>query len=226
MPSLISNFEILSSCPAGPQYPLSNINLLRETTEATFLNDFLGSDFYSLMLKDAIDYTKVKSWEQKTYSSGEIVFYNYSILKSTVSLNDLEPSATNDNWKIAPKFNKEIYSKIWNPYLKNIIAFTVYKKCAPLDTIQSGANGLTVKSNDGNAGFVTASKTDQENYLRHLGNLINDMTNELKKYIIEQNNLYLSDNTKGYDYSLINFIKDETKGNIQRPNRRRIKYRY
>lgn len=225
MSSLISNFEIINSSPAGPQYPLSNINLLRETTEATFLNDFLGSEFYQLMLADAINYSKVKAWEQRNYTSGEMVFYNYSILKSTVSLNDSEPSYANENWKLAPKFNTEDYAAIWNPYLKNILAFTIYKKAVPFDTIMSGANGLMVKSTDGNAGCVTVSKNDQENYLRHLGSLINDMTNELKKYIIDQNNLYLSDKTKGYDYSLVAFIKDETKGNIERPQRRRIKYK-
>lgn len=226
MHSLISNFEVINSSPAGPQYPLSNINLLRVTTEKTFLNDFLGEEFYQLMLTNAIDYSRVKAWEQKSYSSGELVWYNFSVLKSMVSLNTTEPSYSNNDWVLADKFRKKDYAAIWEPYLKNIIACTIYKKCVPLDTVMSGANGLTVKVNDGNSGNVTASKQDQENYLRHLGNVINDMTNELKKYIIEQNELYLSDNTKGFDYSKISFCKDESIGNIQRPQRRRIKFRY
>jgi len=208
MSSLMSAFEIKKYSTAGSSYQSDNINLVKEFIEREFFIECVGEDYYALMLKDAVNFELTTEWRQgTTYSSGDFVLYGGEIMESCQSLNTTEPTLENPKWKIATKFRKKSFQAIWEKHLRYILANKIYKESLPYDTIRSGAKGLTIQMQDG-SGIASALKGDIEYILVHIQKHIDIQVDAFKKYVINQNELYKADNTKGYDFSLIKFVED------------------
>jgi len=208
MQNLITPFEVVKYSAAGNSYPLDNIRLLIQILEREFMISCIGEDYYNLMLNNVRKFDTAKAWVKATsYSAGDYVIYNGAILESCVSLNNTEPSVINDKWKEPAKFTKKAYNSLWDLYLKNILAFKIYKEAIPHDTIKSGAKGLVVSGADG-SGAATATHKDVEYILRHIQNNIDLLVSGLNKYITDQYDLFKTDSTKGFDFSEVKFIKD------------------
>lgn len=208
MYSLMCAFEVKKYSTAGSSYQSDNINLVKEFIERDFFIECIGEDFYNLLLKDSRSFEDATEWRQGvTYSSGDLVIYNGEILESETGLNTTEPVIPLTKWRIATKFKKPAYNAIWEKHLRYIIANKIYKECLPYDTIRSGAKGLTVQLQD-QSGIMAAPKSDIQFILAHVQKHIDIQVDAFKKYVINQNDAYKTDKTKGYDFSLIKFVED------------------
>lgn len=209
MRTLLSPFEVIKYSAAGSSYPLDNIRILIPIYELEFMLSCLGEDFYNAMLKDKNSFEVAKQWVKgTTYNSGDLVIYNGSILECCNSLNSTEPSITNDKWREPDKFKKKSFNALWEYYLRSILAFKVYKEAIPQDTIKSSAKGLVVTAQD-QSGAMTAQNKDIEYVLRHIQNQIDIQVNGMKNFITSKHKEFTKDSTKGYDFSTVNFIKEE-----------------
>lgn len=206
--SLISPFEVIKYSGAGPSYPVDNIRLLIPIYERDFLIGCIGDTYYNLLLKDVRKFETATVYvKNQSYTAGDYVIYNGAILESCISLNTTEPSVINDKWKEPSKFTKKAYNGLWDNYLRNILAFVIYKEAIPYDTIKSGAKGLIVSESD-QSGATTADSRTIEYVLRHKQKHIDLLISGLKKYITDQYELFKADSSKGADYSEVSFIKD------------------
>lgn len=209
MKTIITPFEVKASSTAGRNYPLDNIRVLLPITERDFIYSTLGSDFYDDLLKNRRDFKTAQLWDKtKTYTGGDLVIYEFCVFESKDINNTSEPSTINEKWVIADKFTKKAYNLLYDMFLKNILAFKVYKEALPLDTIKSDAKGLTITGQD-QAGTQTALSKDIDFVQRNIQSQIDRLVEHMICWIKEQHELWKADNTKGLDFSKAKIIKTE-----------------
>ena len=184
----------------------------------------LGSDFYTSMLKDVRDVSLATIWERgEEYKSGAFVIYDGLIFESCSSVNTTEPGFGNDKWKVAPKFNKKAFNALYDNHLRAVISFAVYKAALPLDTIKSSAKGLTVSTQD-SSGSMTAQTKDIDYVQRSIQKQLDMMIEQMVCWMIEQNETYKLDNSKGLDFSACNIIKVEDPITLTNNQQRKIAF--
>ncbi|HNC36749.1 MAG TPA: hypothetical protein PLD32_09290 [Saprospiraceae bacterium] len=223
MKTIISPLEVRAYSPADRSYPLDNIRVLLPATERTVFSSALGSDFYDKMLKDTRDFSKATIWEQGEYKAGDFVIYDGVIFESCSTANTSEPEFTNEKWKIADKFRKKEFNQLYENHLRAVLAFAVYKAALPMDTIRSSAKGLSVSASD-QSGSVTASAKDIDYVQRSIQQQLDQMIDQMVCWIIEQNELYKTDPTKGLDFSTCNVIKLDEEVTLTGNGGRRIAF--
>ncbi|NOT37204.1 MAG: hypothetical protein HOP11_07480, partial [Saprospiraceae bacterium] len=195
MKTLLTPFEVIKYSQAGNSFPLDNVRRLIPVIEIDFMDYCFGLDYYNLLLRNVKTYEKAVIWKAGTYNSGDVVIYNGSLLESCNSANSTEPSVLNDKWKEVEKFTKKEYNKLWETHIRDVLSNKIYKESVPFATIQSGAKGLTVNAQD-QSGNMTAPAKDIDFLCRTIQNQIDMMMNNMKRFIITQNDEYKKDNTK------------------------------
>lgn len=224
--TLLTPFEVIKNSPAGNQYPLDDIRQLIPVIERDFMKNCLGLDYYDLLLKNCKTYETATIWKAGTYTSGQVVIYNGSLLESCVISNTTEPSIGNDKWKEVDKFTKKEYNKLWEVHLKSVLCYKIYKESIPYATIKSNAKGLTINAQD-QSGNMTATSKDIDFVCRTIQNQIDIMMSSMKDFIIDEHDKWKKDNTKGIDFSNVNFIKEDCSDCIvPGKHNRRVFFRY
>mgnify|MGYP000845371710 CR=1 FL=1 len=223
MKTLISPLEVRAYSPADRNYPLDMIRVVLPSTERTIFSNALGSDYYDIMLKDSRDFSKATIWEEGEYKSGEFVIYDGLIFESCSTANTTEPGFGNDKWKVADKFAKKAFNQLYENHLRAVLAFSVYKAALPLDTIRSSAKGLTISAQD-QSGSVTAQTKDIDYIQRSIQQQIDQMVDQMICWIIQQNEAYKTDSTKGLDFSACNVISLDEDVTLADNGQRRIAF--
>lgn len=207
--AIITPFEVRKYSPAGPHYPLDNIRLMLDVIEFDFFRLCLGVDLYDAMRKDARRWDAATLWNpSSTYNTGDLVVYDGAVLESTKASNTSEPSGLNDSWKEAAKFTKKTYNTMWEAHLRRLLAFDAYRQTLTYDTIKSGAKGLSITTQD-QSGAMTAPVKEIEYTKTTIQRHIDVMVESMKKWIIDQHQMWKDDNTKGIDFSAVSFIADD-----------------
>lgn len=207
--SILTPFEVRKYSPAGAHYPLDNIRLMMDIIEYDFFSKCLGLDIYEAMKKDFRVWDQATLWDSEiTYKSGDFTIYDGAVLESEASNNTTEPGPDNEKWKEAAKFKKKNFNALWEYHLQRILAFDIYKRTLTYDTIKSGAKGLNVSAAD-QSGAMTAPVKDIEYTKSSIQRDIDTMVGSMKKWIVDQHELFTDDATKGYDFSLVGFISED-----------------
>ena len=117
-----------------------------EDTEESYLNDLFGEDNYQLLLDDLVDYSDKPKWDDETtYSEDDIVCYEGEYFVLLVEHNTTsDPPNCNDEWELAPKFEKDCYNEMWNEgRLKKLLSWRIYAEAVPFYPEVLGAAQFT-----------------------------------------------------------------------------------
>lgn len=138
------------------------------------------------LIADAIDRTFAMTFQSGvSYQEDDLVYANCGFYKSLIDNNtDLVTVVT--SWEKLKRFNKECYNKLWDLYLKKLIALTAVYKAMPYATYQASNKGLSKFSTDA-SGAETVSERE---FTRWEERLKQDIT-VLKERVIK----YLNENT-------------------------------
>lgn len=222
--TLLTPLEVRAYSPADRTYPLDNIRVILPSVEMDIFSSALGGDFYTSMLKDVRDVSAAIIWKRgDEYKSGALVIYDGLIFESCSSVNMTEPGFGNEKWKVAPKFNKKAFNALYDNHLRSVVSFAVYKAALPLDTIKSSAKGLTISGAD-QSGSMTAQVKDIDYVQRSIQKQLDLMIEQMVCWMVEQNETFKTDNTKGLDFSACNIIKVEDPITLTNNDRRKIAF--
>jgi hypothetical protein len=112
--------------------------------ERRFAREFLGKDYYDLLIADLIDYAGTDEYDSgTTYNQNDTVLYFGAILKSLVNANDTAPCDDDGTkWEVAPKFQTECYQNLWTDYLREYLALYIAAEVIDYTTYPLGNKGV------------------------------------------------------------------------------------
>jgi len=228
MDFIISSYEVARFSIVGREYPLTNIKKLKNDIELSFFSDCLGLDLYEEMIENSkeISYANVLEWKDTTtYSTGNKCFFFDTVYQSKVDSNtNKKPGhdVAEDYWKLANKFTNEDFQTLYETYLRDLLANLIVKEVLALDSIQMGGKGITMAAAPDQHGNITADVKTIEYQLRRIQTIIDRKTELMNRYLVSQYKLFLSDNSTGYDWSIVPFVKDECE-KCETPNKKGIR---
>jgi hypothetical protein len=149
MKTLIQPFEVILNAPVRKDYPIGYVCDHIFRVEQKIFSECLGLDLLKDMIDKCIQYSG-QGWDNcKDYQIDEIVVIDGVYFKSLERKNgNSENPIDSDKWIQAKKFENECYNELWECYLKNILAYSVIYTSITYKTIQAGAKGLVVMTED------------------------------------------------------------------------------
>ena len=209
MKTLIQPFEVIINAPVRKDYPIGYVCDHIFRVEQKIFSECLGLDLLKDMIDKCIQYSG-QGWDNcKDYQIDEIVVIDGVYFKSLENGNSENP-IDSDKWIQAKKFENECYNELSECYLKNILAYSVIYTSITYKTIQAGAKGLVVMTEDDT--FMTgAGEKGLSMFKKELLIDISDLKELMHTYIQTK---------EGCFESLKNDICGESKCNSKSQNRR------
>jgi len=143
--TIITAWEVVKYSPASDNYPTGKIAEQVYQKEIRFARDWLGKDFYDLLVADLVDYGTVEKWSSTgTYANGDFVDYFGTILKSLADVNQTAPCDDDGTkWRVADKFQTGCYENLWKLFLRRYLALYILSGVLDYQTYNIGAKGPT-----------------------------------------------------------------------------------
>ena len=223
---MITSFEVLKYSGAGRDYPTALFCRLIPQIEQEFVRKCIGQDLWNY-LKESLTPTpaNVLMWvDCDVYSDGDVVNYFGTLFTSLVDNNNTLPETGVAEWELFERFTTEGANLIWDLYLVNILAMTVYKESLVQTTFRSGAGGLVINSGD-STGFRAAKKDEiqdvrsllSSNIERATTNLVEWLENNATEYELPMPDICSGSNcnTQGKYSRRWNFRKSKTVTNTE-----------
>lgn len=141
--TIITAWEVVRYSPASDNYPTAKIANLIYRKEIRFARDWLGKDFYDLLIADLVDYGVVPEWSAAaTYADGDYIDYFGTVLESLTDDNTTAPCDDDGtDWRIAPKFATACYENLYTLHLREYLALHVMASSLDYQTYSIGAKG-------------------------------------------------------------------------------------
>lgn len=153
MQTLTTSIEVLNNSPAGRDYPTTHICEVLPNIEETIWNRCFGDTFFDYMVEHLTDIPNPDEWDDcKIYSDGDFVIRDTRIYESQVNLNRSDPLEDSTKWSLIKKFDTDCLNTLWERYLVKVIALRAYAGSLLYTTHNTGAGGLTIRSDDANRG--------------------------------------------------------------------------
>lgn len=181
---LITPFEVLKYSPAGFDYPTSSFCELIPQIEQEFARECLGETLYDyLVTKLAVYPSSVSEYDPNaTYSLDDLVIRNGCTFKSTANGNTTDPIEPGSSWTAFERFTDAGANRLWEGYLRFLLALKVYQSSLIFTTFRSGAGGLTVNQGDG-SGTRGANKAELIHTSTNLDGQIKRTTDNMLKWL-------------------------------------------
>lgn len=220
----MTNFEVVCYCKdIGADFPKHFFDI--EVEELTIFNQFLGEEFYPILIADLADHSSATEWiEGTSYAVNDKVIYQGCVFISQVADNLSFPTVETA-WTEADKFTTLEYNNLWTKgQLRGYLAYEIAKTGLVPSTWKVGATGVNERFED-RLSIKTASKG--------IFSLVSEKIHDgavkrmriLKKHIQDQ----IEEGTNISLYEKVGFYSNPSEHNISNPNRiktRRINYRY
>jgi len=203
MATLITNFEVVRYCKAvGKSFPTHYFDIPVE--EETIFCEFLGEDFYPILIADLVDHSDAVEWvEGTTYALNAKVIYEGCVFISSIANNTNFPTVETA-WTEANKFTTTEYNNLWTTgHLRGFLAYSIAKTGLVPSTWKIGATGVRENFDES-----TRTKTADKPIFSLVSSEIHDGVVKrmtlLKKYICNK----IEDNTTSSFYSEVGFYSD------------------
>ena len=223
----MTKFEVVRYCKdLRSDFPKHYFDI--EVEEATIFNQFLGEDFYPLLIADLADHSTAVEWVEGTaYSFNDKVIYEGCVFISTVAgvNTNLSFPTIETAWIEADKFQNAEYNNLWTTgQLRGYLAYEIAGTGLVGATWKVGATGVVDRFEE-----TTRTKTADKTTFSLVANKIHDGAIKrmriLKKYIEDQ----IEAGTNLSLYEKVGFYENPYEHNISNPNTlktRRTFYRY
>jgi len=222
MASLITAYEVVKYSPAGRDYPTTHICNRIPIEEETLRNRCFGEDFWAYMESKLTPLpTTAVEWEDNgSYADGDFVIRDTCLYESLVNANTSDPLTDETNWSKFKKFTEDCLNTFWESYLRPYLAFKTYSGSLLYTTHNSGAGGLTIRSDDGGRGNGTRVANKGE-----LGNTNNQLLADAQD-IYDNMIVWLKKNRSSCEFPTIKLFDDNCGADcIQRKQTRRWAFR-
>lgn len=194
--TLITAWEVVKYSPESDKFPTAYVAPHIYAREQQVAREYLGVDFYALLIADLVDYGVVEDWDDTTtYSSGEYVNYYGSVLESLQDSNTTDPreDPANEYWIEADKFTTACYQSLWiEGQLRDFLAFFIISDAFQSTTHPSGGKGVTEWVDDGGARDGAGSRSASASTLQMRLNGIRTQAairqENMQAWMIRQNN--------------------------------------
>lgn len=187
-PTISTAWEVVRYSPESNKFPLTYVEPHIYQKEQSFRNEFIGSEFYDLLIADLTDYGTVPTWATSgVYSSGDYVDYFGTTLISLENDNSTAPCDDEDNefWGEATKFDTPCYQSLWELYLRQYFAFYIMSGVLEYATYPSGGKGVIEWMDDGGARQGAGSRSASMAILTsRVNRLLQDANSILKNMVI------------------------------------------
>lgn len=169
--TLITAYEVKRYSPAGRAYPEANICLLLGQIEEDFMVTCFGREMYDWLKSKLKLYPKnAQEYDPSiSYELNDVVIRHGCLFKSLVDCNRTDPVDSDNDWEQVQKFTDSCANSLWERYLRELLAFSVYERVIIYDTIQSTSGGLVVNVSDGmNTTVRAATKSEIADVVKSL----------------------------------------------------------
>ena len=195
MRTLITPAEAIRYSPVGSDFPVSQLFGQIKAEEWLLFVEFIGEDFYDLLVADMVDYSGIDEWDGGPYAIGDNVM-DAGIVYTSLTAANSEGIGDPLNalaWKEADKFTTACYNLLWvDGFLKEFLAFSVIIPCVGHVTYPTGQAG-TVQRIDEGTGMRTASGSTYSTII--------DALQRGKHMRLKLLLKYMSENAAGCDFS-------------------------
>lgn len=147
---MITEIEVQTYSPAGKTFPRNLICENIPIAEEDLVNNCLGQDLWDWLTEHQNpEIESAEDWQDcGDYAEGDTVKRNGLYYVSTADNNNTDPAKAGSDWQTAPKFDEDCANKLWEKYLRKILAYRVYFYALPFTAATPGAAGLIVQGTD------------------------------------------------------------------------------
>lgn len=211
--TLITSAEVKTYSPEGSSFPLSAIEPHIRRVEVNFARQWLGWDFYQLLVADAYDLGSIADYVQGTsYDTGDMV-QCYGIVYTSLSDSNMAAITDTDNWqKLESKMKTSAYAELYEYFLRDYLAYII---SADALEYANPVTGQGVVEQD-NGEVKTASLQRQQSREKKTKRLADDTLRNMAFWMLEQK---YRNNVTAYDKALIISSCDRVVAPYQRPKR-------
>jgi len=216
--------EVIRFTPVEDNFPTAMVNKVLDLNERGMFIDFLGLDFYDILVADLSDHAAATDFDNTvTYAVDQKVIYLDIVYISLENSNGDVPK-NSSKWAEATKFDTEEYQNLWVDSLRIYGAFEIMNPSRILSTYKTDSGGSYEKFNE-DAGRRTASGHAMKMIHQTNGTLQNRAKELLIRFICKA----LEDSDRKAYYEKVGFITGEEARQIEgarlQSQRRSIAYR-
>lgn len=211
--TLLTSSEVKTFSPEGASFPLSAIEPHIRRVEVNFARQWLGWEFYQLLVADARDLSSVANYvEGTTYSTDDLV-QCYGVIYKSLSDSNTAAITDTDNWeKQDSKMQTAAYAELYEYFLRDYLAYII---SADALEYANPVTGQGVVEQD-NGEVKTASLERQHSREKKTKRLAEATLKNMGWWILEQK---YKNSVTAYDKALIISSCERVVSPYQKPRR-------
>lgn len=211
--TLLTSSEVKTFSPEGSSFPLSAIEPHIRRVEVNFARQWLGWEFYQLIVADAYDLSSIADYvEGTTYSQDDLVQCYGVIYKSLSDANTAAITNTNNWEKQDSKMQTSAYAELYEYFLRDYLSYII---SADALEYANPVTGQGVVEQD-NGEVKTASLERQHSREKKTKRLADATLKNMGWWILEQK---YKNNITDYDKTLIISSCERVVSPYQKPRR-------
>ena len=192
--TLITAWEVVKYSPESNKFPTQYVQPHIYHKEQQAAREYLGIDFWDLLIADKVDYGVLEQWSDvTTYASGDYVDYYGTVLESIQANNTTDPvdDLATEYWIEADKFTTACYQSLWDEGgLRDFLAFFIISEAYQPTTHPAGGKGITEWTDDGGmrdgAGSRSASASTMQNRINGIRQQAEVRQKNMQAWMIRQ----------------------------------------
>lgn len=202
--TLLTATEVTKNTPLEQTFPVAAINSVLPLKEWVEFDNWLGRDFYKILLADLVDHSSAAQWvDGGSYDDADKVLYEDYVFVSNQDSNTDAP-INSSKWDQADKFTTSEYNDLWlNGRLLNYLALVIAKHANTFATYPTDSSGTKEQFFEG-SGNRSATKGVFGMVQSALNDMIADAHRSVKCFIDEARD----DSTRRAYYDKVGYIQE------------------
>ena len=211
--TLLTSSEVKTFSPEGASFPLSAIEPHIRRVEVNFARQWLGWEFYKLLVADARDLSNIADYvEGTTYSQNDLV-QCYGVIYKSLSDSNTAVITDTDNWeKLDSKMQTAAYAELYEYFLRDYLAYIISADALEYANPVTGQG--VVEQNNGEV--KTASLERQHSREKKTKRLADATLKNMGWWMLEQK---YKNSVTAYDKALIISSCERVVSPYQKPRR-------
>ena len=211
--TLLTSSEVKTFSPEGASFPLSTIDPHIRRVEVNFARQWLGWEFYQLLVADARNLSSVANYVEGTSYSTDDIVQCYEVIYKSLSDSNTAAITDTDNWeKQDSKMQTAAYAELYEYFLRDYLAYII---SADALEYANPVTGQGVVEQD-NGEVKTASLERQHSREKKTKRLADATLKNMGWWILEQK---YKNNIADYDKALIISSCERVVSPYQKPKR-------
>lgn len=198
--TLLTAWEVVRYNPIDQNISVTIVSRFIYLTENKLAREYIGRDFYDLMLEDSADWSTVLEYNsQAGYVLDSLVSYRGLVYQALQASTGKLPSNT-AYWTEAKKFTIDAYNDLYYLHLREFISADVWRRASRFLYQQTKPGGIVLRT-DAQSGANSVTWEEFSAYRNDVATIERDLLDNMEEWISQHkdDDAYLLDGVSIFD---------------------------